>query len=95
MRRMLTVAVMPAVLAVSLLAGCGAQREANGYNLSDSVRNVGTLTWVRVDSPSNYPTIMHACWDGLGLYIDQDATNSVRSQYPDPTCHGSTVVASP
>lgn len=86
--------VAAVVILVAALAGCGARIEANAYNLPDPTRNV-RLHWVRIDSPSNYPTIVHACWKGEGYYVDQDAANSVEVQPGDPTCNGNQVVAAP
>lgn len=44
------------------------------------------LHWQRIETPANYPTIVHACLGRDGLYVDQDAANSVEVVPNDPAC---------
>lgn len=69
------------------IAGCGAYSEANNYNLPDPPRSTDLrLTWQRIETPANYPTIVWACHGRDGIYIDQDAANSVEVVPNDPAC---------
>ena len=77
-----------AVLALALaLAGCGAVSEANLHNLPDPPGSSDLkLSWQRVETPANYPTIVWACHGRDGIYIDQDSANSAEVVPNDPEC---------
>lgn len=80
------------VLAVAVVMGasaCGSFDEANLHNAASPPKSTDTvLTWHRVDSPPNYPTIVTACYGADGVYIDQDSSNSVDVVANDPRCAG-------
>lgn len=44
------------------------------------------LRWERVQTPPNYPTIVHSCFLGNGLYLNQDKSNTTTVVKDDPAC---------
>jgi hypothetical protein len=83
-----------AVAAGVILAGCGNYDEANNHKAPSPFRDVH-LQWERVESPSNYPSIVHTCFKGNGIYLNQDASNTTTVLAHDPTCHGQNWTAIP
>ena len=61
-------------LACITLAGCASFGESNNHNVNPASADV-KLLWTRIDTPSAYPTIMHACDGTTGLYVVHDGTN--------------------
>lgn len=78
-------AFLTAVLVIVGLAGCGAFGESHNYNAAAPYANV-KLKWVRLESPGNYHTIIHACYRGNGLYLTQADNNSITVVPNDPIC---------
>lgn len=69
--------------AVLALAGCGAFNEANSYKTPDPANNA-QAHWVRLDTPSNYETVIWACLGQDAVFIGQSSGLTV-STY-DPNC---------
>lgn len=65
------------------LVSCGAFNEANNYKTPDPSNNA-KLHWVRLDTPSNYETIIYACLGTDAIFIGQSSGMTV-STY-DPNC---------
>lgn len=84
--RLAVVAGAAAVLAL-LLGGCGAYDEANSHNQPITTGTPDLrLSWQRVDSPPNYPTIVFACHGADGIYIAQDSGTTAFVVPDDPEC---------
>ena len=79
--------IVAAAIGIVALAGCGT-KEANGYNLPspNAAHNISNISWFRLDSPREYPTIVRACIKGDGVYENQDSANSVEVVPNDPAC---------
>jgi hypothetical protein len=73
------------IAAILCLAGCGAFGEAHNYNAPPPYKNY-VLHWVRLESPGNYHTIIFACHNADGIYLDQSDNNSVTVTANDPNC---------
>ena len=73
------------VAAVSLLAiaGCGAFNEANNYKTPDPAHNIRAV-WTRLDTPSNYETVIWACVGKDAVFIGQSSGLTVSTF--DPNC---------
>lgn len=82
-RRLVPLAATAA--AVVLLAGCGSYSEAHSYNAPAPSSNI-TPTWVRIESPYHYNTIIRACVGRDGVYEDLANDNSVTVVPNDPDC---------
>ena len=78
-----------AAASVAVLAGCGQYNEANSNKAQDPVTNVRP-PWVRIDTPANYPTVVHGCYQHnghwMGIYLNQDSSNTTTVVTNDPTC---------
>lgn len=76
------IAALMATVAV-VLAGCGGFSEANNYKTPDP-KNNSTAHWIRIDTPSNYETVIWACVGQDAVFIGQSSGLTV-STY-DPNC---------
>lgn len=77
--------VLLLLLLALALAGCGSLHESNQFKLPDPNVNV-RMTWIRIDTPSNYPTVVHACYGPDGIYLNQDTSNTTTVVPNDPQC---------
>lgn len=76
--------IMVSALVLSfILAGCGAFNEANNYKTPDPSNNA-KAHWIRLDTPSNYETIIYTCIGQDAVFIGQSSGMTV-STY-DPNC---------
>lgn len=82
-----------AILAIAALvgvAGCSDWSSSHDYN-APAPTHVIIPVWTRVEDPGNFPSILRACVDGDGIYIDQGDTSSPNVQPHDPACVTTTV----
>jgi hypothetical protein len=78
------VALSAAALAVSL-AGCSNYGESNNHNAPFPSAPDVKPSWTRIDDPSGYMTIMHACYGKDGIYVPHQGT-TVTIVANDPEC---------
>lgn len=71
-----------AILGIGL-AGCGAFNEANNYKTPDPGHNF-RASWTRLDTPSNYETVIWACAGKDAVFIGQSSGLTVSTF--DPNC---------
>lgn len=70
---------------VLTLAGCSNYGESNDHNAPFPSAPDVTPSWTRIDSPSGYGTIMHACYGKDGIYTSHQGT-TVTVVPGDPEC---------
>jgi hypothetical protein len=80
-RKSLAVAALSAV-AVSLTA-CGSYEDNHDYNAPAPQAYV-TPSWVRVETPGNWTSLIRACVGGDGIYVNKDNYTTVVPH--DPAC---------
>jgi hypothetical protein len=79
-----------ALLALSLspLAACGAYGESHNHNAPAPTQPDIVASWVRIQSPGNYHTVIRACVGHDGMYLTQNDGTTVVVVPHDPNCPG-------
>ncbi len=83
-RRKKLAAAGAAALVLGITA-CGSYGESHDHNAPPPAYDI-RATWVRIQSPGNYHTIIFTCVLRDGIYIDQADSNSVTATANDPNC---------
>lgn len=80
--------IVSAVAAAALilaLAGCSNYGESNSHNAPLPSAPDVAPSWTRIDDPSGYMTIMHACYGKDGIYVPHQG-ETVTVVPNDPEC---------
>ena len=72
-------------------AACGSYGESHDHNAAPPAYDIRP-TWVRIDSPGNYHTIIFACHGKDGIYLTIADNNSATVVANDPECAGGHVM---
>lgn len=75
-------------LALSPLAACGAYGESHNHNAAPPSAPDIAPSWVRIQSPGNYHTVIRSCVGHDGMYLTQNDGTTVVVVPHDPNCPG-------